>query len=227
LAQHSRSCGAPVSLAVGIQFMSAEDWFRNRDWNDKIEAAFYEKLRRARRKEQYLRIQACILADSCPKVALKLLDEYFELKDDFDHAQAYVDQATAYLALGDVEQALDSYERALLREDEFPNLLTNAYIDLPFLVAIHGIKKLYPRALDLLGKHEDRLMFPVHYFWWHASKALIYSNLGDIARSRDHAEKAFEAAKKDNSGFRYPPTVGLVGDTHIELREQLHALSNA
>ena len=67
--------------------MSAEDWFRNRDWNDKIEAAFYEKLRRARRKEQYLRIQACILADSCPKVALKLLDEYFELKDDFDHAQ--------------------------------------------------------------------------------------------------------------------------------------------
>ena len=71
------------------------DWFRNTTWNKSVERAFDEKLRRAKRKEQYLRIQACTLARSYPEVALKLLDRYFELPDDFDHAQAHVDRATA------------------------------------------------------------------------------------------------------------------------------------
>ena len=89
--------------------MSA-DWFRNTTWDGIIERAFDEKLRRARRKEQYLRIQACTLARSHPEVALKLLDRYFELQDDFDHAQAHVDRATALLALGRVGEALAAYE---------------------------------------------------------------------------------------------------------------------
>jgi len=56
--------------------MSA-DWFRNTTWDDAIEQAFDEKLRRARKKEQYLRLQAFIMDRSHPEVALKLLDRYF------------------------------------------------------------------------------------------------------------------------------------------------------
>ena len=71
------------------------DWFRNTTWNASVEQAFDDKLRRARRQEQYLRVQVCTLARSHPDVALKLLDRYFALPNDFDHAQAHVDRASA------------------------------------------------------------------------------------------------------------------------------------
>ena len=40
--------------------MGAE-WFRNQTWDETIERGFNEKLRRARKKDQYLRIQALTL----------------------------------------------------------------------------------------------------------------------------------------------------------------------
>lgn len=56
--------------------MARGDWFRNSNWNDAIETAFFAKLRRARSKAQYLKIQACTLAEKHPEVALRLLDQY-------------------------------------------------------------------------------------------------------------------------------------------------------
>ena len=158
--------------------MTSKDWFRNSDWNEEIEAAFVAKLRRARDKSQYLRIQACTLTSTHPMVALKLLNQYFSLGDHLDLAQAYVDQATAYLAIGDVEQAIESYEAALTREHEFPNLQTHARLDLPFLIASRQIETLYDRALELLKMSEATLTFPVDSFRWHASHALIYGAQG-------------------------------------------------
>jgi hypothetical protein len=90
--------------------MSADDWFRNATWNEAIASAFEAKLRRAKRKEQYLRIQASMLARTSPAVAHALLDRYFELTDDYDHAQAHVDRASAYVAEERVEEAVASYD---------------------------------------------------------------------------------------------------------------------
>jgi len=73
-------------------------------------------LRRARRKEQYPRIQASTPARSHPEVTLKLLDQYFDLPDDFNHAQPHVDRAIALLALGRVNDTIASYESALALE---------------------------------------------------------------------------------------------------------------
>jgi tetratricopeptide (TPR) repeat protein len=206
--------------------MSA-DWFRNTTWDDAIERAFDEKLRRARRKEQYLRIQACTLARSHPEVALKLLDRYFELHDDFDHAQAHVDRATARLALGRVNEALEAYEAALAREAAFPNLQTQAYLDLPYIVATRGVRDRYGRALELLGRHESRLIFPVDHFRWHAAHALIAAATGEANSVRNHAKRALEAASRDHSGFRYHPSVGLVTPQYGAVIKKLESLCAA
>ena len=203
------------------------DWFRNTTWNAAIERAFDEKLRRARRKEQYLRIQACTLARSHPEVALKLLDRYFELHDDFAHAQAHVDRATALLTLGRVEEALAAYEAALARESAFPNLKTQAYLDLPYVVATRGIRERYKRALELLHLHESRLTFPVERFCWHAAYALIASATGEAETASSHAERALETASRDHSGFRYHPSVGLVTSQYDDVVRQLEAICAA
>jgi tetratricopeptide (TPR) repeat protein len=203
--------------------MAREDWFRHTDWNAEIEAAFFEKLRRARNKQQYLRIQASTIARSHPEVALRLLSEYFELGDYFDQAQAYVDRATAYLALGNTEEAIASFEAALAREQQHPHFRTYAYLDLPFLIASHRLSARYEQALQLLRQHSGRLVFPVDHFRWHAAHALILSSSGDSLVARQHAQRALETATIDHSGFRYYPSVGLVGNRYEEIVEQLSA----
>uniref|UniRef100_Q47AH0 Tetratricopeptide repeat protein n=1 Tax=Dechloromonas aromatica (strain RCB) TaxID=159087 RepID=Q47AH0_DECAR len=203
--------------------MSA-DWFRNTTWDEATERAFDEKLRRARRKEQYLRIQGNALARSHPEVALKLLDRYFALHDDFDHAQAYVDRATALLVLGRVEDAIAAYEAALARESVFPNLRTQAYLDLPFLVASCGLRGYYNRAKELLALHESRLVFPVEHFRWHAANALIKADSGETEIASTHAKRALCAASDDHSGFRYHPSIGLVTAKYDEIILKLKVL---
>jgi tetratricopeptide (TPR) repeat protein len=174
-----------------------------------------------------LRIQACTLARSHPNVALKLLDRYFELPDNFDHAQAHVDRATALLALGRVGDAISAYEAALAREAVFPSLQTQAYLNLPYTVATRGIREQYPRALELLHLHESRIMFPVDRFCWHAARALIAADTGEIEASQVHARRALEAAASDHSGFRYHPSVGLVTEQYDGVIAKLEALSAA
>lgn len=201
--------------------MARDDWFRNTDWNAEIEAAFFSKLRRARDKKQYLRIQASTIAGLKPVVALRLLDEYFALGDHFDHAQALADRASAYVALGDIEHAIAALEAALAREKQYPRLLTNAYLYLPFLIATHSIESRYNQALELLQQHRLRLTFPVDYFRWHTAYALIFSAQGQAASAREHARQALTAAAKDHSGFRYHPNIGLVGTKYQVIRDQL------
>jgi tetratricopeptide (TPR) repeat protein len=203
------------------------EWFRNTSWTPSIERAFDDKLRRARRKEQYLRIQASTLAGSHPDVALKLLDRYFALPNDFDHAQAHVDRATAYLALGRLADALAAYEDALARESVFPKLQTEAYIAFPYLVATRGVREHYARALELLLKHKSRLMFPVDHFRWHTARALIAAAALDAKTAKVHSEQALDAGAREHSGFRYHPSVGLVTKQYDEVVKQLEALRAA
>jgi len=201
--------------------MARDNWFRNQEWNPVIEEAFFSKLRRARDKSQYLRIQACTLAKKEPFVALRLLDEYFSQTNQFDRAQALVDSASAYLALGQMDKAIAAYESALAHEEQQPSVKTQAYLDLPFLIATQKLVARYEQAMVLLEVHQSRLMFPVDVFRWHAAYALIAGevDLPDVARA--HAKSAMDAASRDQSGFGYHPSVGLVADRYNEIRSRL------
>ena len=205
--------------------MAHDDWFRNAEWNSDIEAAFFAKLKRARDKSQYLRVQACTLASTHPRIALRLLDQYFALGDNFDAAQAHVDRATAFLSLGQVEDALASYEAALTVEAKSPNYQTQASLGLPFVVACQGIVARYEQALDLLDRHQPKLSFPVEYFRWHTARALISSAVGVTAEAKAQARLALAAAEKDHSGFQYHPSVGLVGESYQQIRQRLASLA--
>ena len=176
--------------------MARDDWFRNTSWNARIADAFDAKLRRARRRGQYLRIQACTLAESHPEAALALLDRYFDQPDErFDDAQAHVDRATALLALERVDDAIGANESALAQEAKRPNLLTMACIELPYLIAMRALERHYARAFDLLIEHRERLMFPVDHFRWHVDRALMLRS-SDPATARESARKALEFATK-------------------------------
>jgi tetratricopeptide (TPR) repeat protein len=162
-----------------------------------------------------------MLARRLPEVALRLLDNYLQLGDHFDLAQAHADRANAYLALGDTERAIAAYEVALAREDEYPDVITQAWLDLSFLVSRLGITSRFQQALQLLEQHQSRLMFPVDYFRWHAAHALIFSAQGHPALAREHASRALDFAAAEHSGFRYHPTVGLVGRQYEDICELL------
>jgi len=205
--------------------LSRDDWFRNTEWTESIERAFEEKLRRARRKSQYLRIQANYLAESHPIVALRLLERYFRLDEKFDWAQAYCDQARAFLSLGRIDDAITSYERALDREVAFPNLKTQAYIELPFLIATRHLRERFERTAQVLQDHQCRLAFPVDRFMWHAALALIAESRGDNSSASEHASCALTEARQHHSGFRFHPTVGLVPNQYQSLMDLLTPMS--
>jgi tetratricopeptide (TPR) repeat protein len=207
--------------------MSRHDWYRNTTWNAEVAAAFELKLKRARSKEQYVRIQACTLKHTHPEIALWLLERFFQMPDQFDAAQAWVDRADAYLALGNIEDALNAYEGALTRETEYPRVLTQAYIELPYLIATRSISSKYARAHELLEKHKARLMFPVDRFKWNASNAILSRSECKPEASYQFARAALEEASSTHSGFQYHPSVGLVQDSTKETIEFLQKMCSS
>ncbi|MBP6003569.1 MAG: hypothetical protein KA746_09070 [Pyrinomonadaceae bacterium] len=201
------------------------DWFRNTDWNEEIEARFFEKLRQARDKGQCLRIQGCTLARVHPTVALRLLQEYFKLgESNFALAQAYVDQAAAYEALGEIDLAIQSYESALERENEFPTSITRAYLELPELILKEDRREHYHQALSVLEKYSNHPKFPIDRFQWHSMFAIISKELGNTSSACIHAKQALEEASRTHSGFQNHSKLGLVGDDQRLTRQKLEAI---
>jgi tetratricopeptide (TPR) repeat protein len=205
--------------------MAADGWYRNTEWNAAIEADFRARLNRARSgRSQYLRIQAGYLAESHPRVALGLLDEFFASGDHVDAAQAHVDRARAHVALGDLEAAIKSYEDALERERVFPHVRSNAYADFACLVVNERVASLYPRALEVLDERADDPLFPIQRYRKHGARALLLEELGRPEEAVLAASAAMEAARQVHSGFRHHPDLGLV-DTEDEFGRRVVTLA--
>ena len=186
-----------------------KDWYRNKTWNTEVEEKFFEKLNRSRsNRDQYLVIQALTLASNFPDATLRLVAQYFETRNDkFNDTRALLAKTEAYLAMDKLNMAIESYHALLESEDEYPRILSGAYVDYPYLVATQKIETEYENALNVLKKHVDRLAFPLERFKWYAAKALIEND-------ENFASKALEAAKVKKSGFRFHQNLGLVGKEH-------------
>jgi tetratricopeptide (TPR) repeat protein len=204
--------------------MGRDDWFRNTHWNSEIEATFRQRLHRARRKSQYLRIQANYLAESYPQVALSLLDQYFSLSEKHDLAQAHCDKARALVSVGNIDGAICAYEDALKREQEFPNSISTASLDLACLVAKARVINCYGRALEVALFNSQHHIFPIQRYLAQGARALILHEMGKLVEAKEAARLAMAAAGQLNSGFHYHPNAGLVKETSDEFGSRIAAL---
>lgn len=205
--------------------MTGGDWFRNEDWNPQIEADFRERLGRARKKSQYLRIQALHLAGRHPAVALDLLDTYFSLGEHFDAAMAHVQRARALIALDRGAEALASYEAAIAQERQRPSYRPLAGVEFATYVAEHRIERMYARALAVLDDERGPLAFPIVRYRAHGARALFLHHFGREAEARESAELALAAAAETRSGFSYHQDLGLVTGIDDDFGRRIAALA--
>jgi tetratricopeptide (TPR) repeat protein len=182
------------------------------------------RLQRAINKSQYLRIQAAYLASVAPEAALRLLEQYFQLGEDFDYAQACVDRAEAYLTLGNLDAAVASYEAALERERTYPKSQTEAYLKYSLLIVTRRLSALYSRAMEVLDEKQSSLMFPVDRYRAHGIRALILDEWGKGDEAKRIAALALAAASETQSGFRHHQHVGLVPTTADDFAHRLEAI---
>ena len=209
-----------------VIIMARDDWFRNRQWTPEIETKFFDKLARARNigtRGQYLRIQAVSLIDSLPDVSLRLLDKYFGLGDHFEAGLAHRIRGDARRALGQMQKALDDYDAAL-KHDKTSNFKSGAELSFALLVAEEKVSSQYERAMTLANPFRTNPTFPVERFLACAVRAIIFSDTLRHVEAADSASEALTAAGIVHSGFRYHPTVGLVGSRHEALIGRMRQL---
>lgn len=205
--------------------MPERDWFRNSEWTPAIEAIFFEKLRRARDKAQYLKIQSGYLTETHPAVALSLLEKYFALQEHLFDAEAFLQQAQAYLALRKDNDAIHCFQRALQRERDSPNVISTAWREFALFVATKKKRELFQDALRALDEHKRHIIFPVEEFVWYGAHALIAAAEGQDELAQDYAGKALASADKTHSGFRYHAKAGLVEGQFERLKRELQKLA--
>jgi tetratricopeptide (TPR) repeat protein len=196
--------------------MGRDNWYRNTDWSAATEAAFRHKLSRSRSsRPQYLRIQADCLADSHPRAALELIEEYFETDDEFYVPLAFCTQARAYCRLGKIDDAVAAYKQALSWEEFHPRHISPARTYYPKLVAERRLSGEYDYALDILANRFQPMdhQFPLERYHWNGSNALIASELGHQTEAREFAERALRAAAQTEGPFRFHRNVGIVRDS--------------
>lgn len=213
----------------------ANDWFRQTTWNEAAQADFFARLKRCRtayNKAQYLRIQASYLegigSHEMLKASLELLDKMFaEFPERTQLASAYSQKASCLAKLGNIDEAIANYQRALQTEREFPRVKTYAFMDLGKLVAENKLARFYDEALTALEAELNSrgIQFPADTFNAFGIRSLIAAQRGQIREAKESAKVALEAAAKIDSGLRYHPTVGLVRDKETPFYKSVQAIA--
>src|SRR4030095_3580889 len=143
---------------------SRDDWFRSPAWSAAEQEALFARLARSRKSGgQYLRIKALSLQRAALFAgALELLSRFFqEYPGHFDTAQALLQQAQCFTALGRLEDAEASFRAALRHEQNQGSVRTLAWIDFPWFIVRHGRQHLYSEALSVLDAGEKGPVLPL------------------------------------------------------------------
>lgn len=214
--------------------MGSVDWYRRTTWSDRDRDEFNDRLKRsrsARKKAQYLRIQALYLAQSGYHIsAIELLDKILtEFPERTELAQAHNQKAESLAQLGQLSSAVDEYRASLAAQRDCPGVRTMAWLDYGCLVVEHQLADLYDEISKVLDEFQDRsgMIFPAQEFRYCLIRAIIAESRNHKDVARRFAVQAIAQASKDHSGFRYHPTVGLVGNEQNKFDAKLKALAES
>jgi len=209
---------------------SRDDWFRSAAWAATDQEEFFARLARSRKSAaQYLRIKALSLQQAALFVdALELLSRFLqEYPGHFDTAQALLQQAQCFSALGRLEEAEAGFRHALRHEQSHGSVQTLAWIDFPWFIVRHGRRHLYSEALSVLdaGEKGPVLPLPTLRYQSAATRAIICADRGDRAQARHFARMALEAAAATHSGLSYHGSIGLVENPDPGIHERIRSLA--
>ncbi len=209
---------------------SRDNWFRSAAWSAADQKEFFARLARSRKgRGQYLRIKALSLQHATLfEDALELLNQFFqEYPGQFDTAQAMLQQAHCFMALGRLEEAETSFRSALRHEQSHSSVRTLAWIDFPWFIVRHGRQHLYSEALAALdiGEKEPVLPLPTLRYQSAATRAIILAHRGDKVQARQFAQLAIQAAAATHSGLSHHGSIGLVENPDPVIHEQVRALA--
>jgi tetratricopeptide (TPR) repeat protein len=213
--------------------MGNPEWFRRTTWTERDASEFEERLARSRgasRKAQYLRIQAVHLFEtgdlSLTRAALSLVDRVIaEFPDPFQLTPALSLRAEALVDLGQPEEALQTYGRALEARRAFPQVGDDGYVGFAELVLALRRRELYGAALGALDEFAGSVQFPIEEFRIATCRALIAAEQGESTDARRWAREALAAAAKTESPFRYHRKLGLVRGVDPRAFERLKSLA--
>src|ERR1700676_632837 len=195
---------------IACSLMAPERWFCNAEWTPTIEEHFFKK------------IQAGCLCKKHPQVALALLEKFFALDgNSIFRAEAFLYQAEAHLSLGAKQKAIESFQKALQRQREFPNVITAVWSEYGLLVATEEMWEFLDDAFKVLHEHKAGLLFPSEQFLWYGIYALITDARGEHQAAKDYASKALHFSGLTHSGLRYHPKLGLVEARYETLKATL------
>jgi tetratricopeptide (TPR) repeat protein len=196
------------------------DWYRRTSWTVEDQEEFFRKLARARSwsRAQYLRIQAVhfvysedpALLDVAEMLILKLFEEYSENRMERSPALALL--GDIYKLRKEFEKAMVYYKKAIDFEKEFPNVLTNVYLEYAELVV--KLKR-YPNfdfVANLVQERVENSPFPIEKYKAFSIMAIIYSHKGDKEKADHFATLANKNASAETSGLRYHQFLGVVKD---------------
>jgi hypothetical protein len=198
--------------------MGREDWYRNKEWNDAIEAEFRDRLSRARDRGQYLSIQGSALtgsADQClVLVGLGLIDEALvEFEDDrgFMKRTAYLEKVRALAKLGREAEILP-----VLRAAQQLGPSSDTANDFLHFVVTRKLREHYVEARRLATDAIVSEIIPSNIFEYNCKVAMIADELGDEEAARNHALWALDAFDERRSPFWRLPEFGLVQSVAVD-----------
>jgi len=193
-------------------------WYRNEDWSDAIAGDFERRLARSRhQKAQNLSLQGYHLIPRHPDVARELLVRAVEIGDVFETPRALGFLATAHLALGELDDALAAYERAMELQIANPTITAVQPLDYIFLVGVFERFDRLATAEPIADALPDESLFgPDSQVF--AGKALVYHLCGRTDEARRYASLALPLMED-------MPDVTALGVDIGDLRRRLQELS--
>jgi hypothetical protein len=205
--------------------MSKEDWYRNTDWNDKIEFEFESRLKRSRgnyHKAQYLRIQASYLLNSEINNLQEKGVEFME-RVIMDYPEEKFSTIHGNEQLGDFYLKKDSFEKA----EKYFRIVTDYYYaetrsgttglaDLKLCETIlkskqsNKYQEIYQMATEKFKETGGRLMMNSDKFYYADLMANLCYEMEKVNKASEFAESALELSKIAEPQFNRHKNIGLI-----------------